>query len=736
MNRFREVLTLLASLLIVHCASAQDSLGISRIGELTDYWMDSYGYYRMDISGDRAYLSTQESGLQVLNLSEGNDPEQIASISIAADDAVFRDELIYLVDGHFRIINIADLDDPVEIGMVDTSAYGAIALSGDYAFVLSQEYENNRDEAYGTILSIDISDPTQPEVVDTYYPDAIECVLSDISIQNDRMYVSDSWMGSLFIVDISDPAEMVETGSVLYEWNSPTVDVLGDYAFLVENSVIIIDVSDPDNISQLTRIEWEPEEQEDEPDWNTDACGVAVNGRYLYVTTSSRNGLQQYVVGHLRVFDISHPDAPEEAGTIEIPQFPSQVELWGDYAVTYGAKGGITVIDISNVEEMQIIGGLDKGQALGIAVNDGLAYIASGSAGIRVYDTNDPAEISLVGEHNTPGYAEDVVIDGNFAYVSDRAHNLRIIDVEDPEDIFEEGSFDERTDRVFIDGEYAYIAGWRLRIVDISDPSDPVQVGEYRHISRITDVVVEDGTAYMTASRSNREGGGLVVLNVSNPEAPELLHYFDTRTPLWQVALYGSTVYADSYIFDVSEPANPQLLGRYSSDYKDVIYDHYMFTCLPGHGVRCLDLEHPAEPQIIGYYQADKSCSGLAFELPYLYAAFTDQVVIYDCSEVLGYDFVQEKPAGPPVEHNLLSAYPNPFNSRVAITFTTRENSVISLDVFDQLGRFSNRLIDGVNLQSGQHHYQWQPDRVASGEYYLVLRVDDQVLSVPVTLIK
>ncbi len=734
MSRYWKTLMMLTPFLLVLSASAQDSLGISRIGEMNDYWTDTFGYYRMEIFDDRAYLSTGESGLHIFNLFDQEDPEEIAGIPIHADDVVRRGDLLYVVDWNFRIINIADLNNPVEVAVLDTIAYGAIVLSGDYAFVLSHD---NKDEAYGYVLAIDVSDPAEPVVAGTYYPDALECVLSDIAIQDDLMYVSDSWLGSLFVVDISDPENMQEIGSNLYEWMSPTIDVLGDYAFLVENSVRIIDVSDPENISQLTTISWESVEQEDEPDWDIDACGVAVNEQYVFVTTSTINGLGQYVTGHLRAVDISNPEFPDEVGSVEIPQFPSQVELWVDCAIVYGAKGGVTVIDVFDPENMQIVGGLNKGHALGIVVNEGLAYIASGSAGLRSYEMNDPTSPRLLGEIDTPGYAEDVVIDGNIAYVSDQAHKLRIINIDNPDEMFEVGHFDERTDRVFIDGDYAYIAGWRLYIVDVSDPSEPFQVGEYRHISSFTDVVVSNGIAYLSAKRANRDGGGLVVLNVSDPEDPELMVYYDTRCSLNRVTLYDHTVYASSYIFDVSEPANPQLLGRYDSGTCEVFYDHYMFTCDYGDGVRCRDISNPAEPQIVGFYPVDNSCVGLAFEVPYLYATFINQVVIYDCSEAIGFNVVPDNPESSPIAYDLLSAYPNPFNSSVLISFTNPKVGSAVLDVYDQAGRIIDHLFESGSIQAGRYRCHWRPAAgVSSGEYFVTLRINKRVKSIPVTLIR
>jgi len=66
-----------------------------------------------------------------------------------------------------------------------------------------------------------------------------------------------------------------------------------------------------------------------------------------------------------------------------------------------------------------------------------------------------------------------------------------------------------------------------LYVIDVSDPEDPVEIGSYENAGGITDVVGVGATAYLT------DGGGLSVVDLSEPTAPDLLG----RVPMNAVAL-------------------------------------------------------------------------------------------------------------------------------------------------------------------------------------------------------
>lgn len=84
-------------------------------------------------------------------------------------------------------------------------------------------------------------------------------------------------------------------------------------------------------------------------------------------------------------------------------------------------------------------------------------------------------------------------------------------------------------------------------------------------------------------------------------------------------------------------------------------------------------------------------------------------------------------------ENSIGSAYPNPFSSSTTITYSLRQASRVSIDVFDMLGRKVRTLAAGPQ-DSGTHTISWNAEALASGTYLVRMSADGHVQTLPVTL--
>lgn len=73
-----------------------------------------------------------------------------------------------------------------------------------------------------------------------------------------------------------------------------------------------------------------------------------------------------------------------------------------------------------------------------------------------------------------------------------------------------------------------------------------------------------------------------------------------------------------------------------------------------------------------------------------------------------------------PAEYQLHTAFPNPFNPSTLIQFALPENSFVTLDVFDVLGRRVANLLDGYR-EADYHSVVWNAAGHASGVYVVRL---------------
>jgi hypothetical protein len=74
-----------------------------------------------------------------------------------------------------------------------------------------------------------------------------------------------------------------------------------------------------------------------------------------------------------------------------------------------------------------------------------------------------------------------------------------------------------------------------------------------------------------------------------------------------------------------------------------------------------------------------------------------------------------------PKVYSLAQNYPNPFNPSTSIKFGLPKSSMVTLKVFDILGREVAALVNGENMQAGNYRYDFEASKLSSGIYYYKL---------------
>ncbi|HTY38592.1 MAG TPA: T9SS type A sorting domain-containing protein [Bacteroidota bacterium] len=109
------------------------------------------------------------------------------------------------------------------------------------------------------------------------------------------------------------------------------------------------------------------------------------------------------------------------------------------------------------------------------------------------------------------------------------------------------------------------------------------------------------------------------------------------------------------------------------------------------------------------------------------------------------YDGVSYAPAGTlvslaenpehPVEFELDQNYPNPFNPTTSISYELVANCVVSLKVYDMLGRAVATLVNHSSL-AGKHTVQWDATGLPSGVYVYRLQAGNQITAKKMILLR
>ncbi|HUH25344.1 MAG TPA: hypothetical protein VLY87_01840 [Flavobacterium sp.] len=123
-----------------------------------------------------------------------------------------------------------------------------------------------------------------------------------------------------------------------------------------------------------------------------------------------------------------------------------------------------------------------------------------------------------------------------------------------------------------------------MYIYDITNPENPIKMSESRHFTACDPVVANQTHAFVTLHSNTACGGNinrLMVYDIADVKNPQLVHERNLVGPKGLALHDNYLIVCDDElkIFDVSNPAEPTLLGSINKKYTDVvIYNNILFA--------------------------------------------------------------------------------------------------------------------------------------------------------------
>jgi len=489
-----------------------------------------------------------------------------------------------------QVVDISDPSNPLVKGSVDTVGVMGIpypydvATSGDgYVYVGSSK----------TLKVVDVQDPTSPAVVATLpMPDYAQ----GLCLSGNRAYVA-CYAAGVVIVDVTNPYAPSVLGTVDTPGAAFSVAVSGNTAVVADSTAVLtLDVTDPAVPSILGLVAG-----------SAGAVDVDIQGSYAYAATGTAG---------LMVIDLQNPASPLVIGTGRPTLFGSVsgvTVLDGRAFVasfSYNSTdNGLQVFDVTNPAHPDQTAflptpGRTRG---GIAVEQGLACIASGSGGLNLIDISD-AVPALTARMPETVQSRSVATDGVYLY------GLSYSSVQSRMYVYDPAAGPSPTGigqvelaypfDIALDGNgWAYVGdGKTLKVVDVHDPMHPAIVATLPVADYAQGVCVSGGRVYVACYSA-----GLAIVNVSNPYAPSLLGTYDTPGVASAVAVSGSTaVLADGtalLTLDVADPAHPSVISSVAgtSGAVDVVVEGlYAYVAAGTAGLLVVDIRNPGSPVVVG----------------------------------------------------------------------------------------------------------------------------------------
>ena len=628
--------------------------------EVVGYYDDNLGMAGgVGVYGDYACLA-DDSKLVIIDISDVNNPMEVEMCDIYASKVEVIGRYAYVTGGRgFYVVDLNDLDNPEIVGHLNINANNLDVL-GDFALLASDREVN----------IIDISDPTEPDEIRSLEIPENERA-RDVKIFWNYAYVGTDRSFRIFDLRTRREIGVLDLGG---QFSSSSIDILGQYAFLGDGWLRVIDISDPTEPNEVGRFE----------DYRVGT--IAVVGDYVY-----GDGFH--------VISIEDPENPESVGELNTHGRISSVTVTGNYAFI-GGGDGLRIVYLNDSLELEQIGFFDTTPATtkGIDVSDGCAFIANWYNGLRIIDINDPANPVEIGFCDSIGHVNDVTISGEYAYLSDQNGLLRVISIDSLQNPVEVASNDapNEPNAITMFEDFLYIADEDgLLIYNIEDPENPEVIGGFPTRSKLNDVFVDGEYAYVA-----NHGDGLRIINVfDNPARPIQVGCYDAENDVTSVIVFGNFAY---------------IAGRYA-------------------GVKIINISDPENPEEVGYYDTPGDATGVALSNNgIIYAADQTNLGIYRFTDPAGVDdnFIH-----PPSSFTLLPAFPNPFNSHTRITYNLPTETHLDLGLYDISGRQVMTLFSGVR-PAGVWSATLDGSNLTSGLYFIKLNSTEQQLSQKVILVK
>jgi len=197
-------------------------------------------------------------------------------------------------------------------------------------------------------------------------------------------------------------------------------------------------------------------------------------------------------------------------------------------------------------------------------------------------------------------------------------------------------------------GNYVYIAdAGSLNIFNITNPTKPTKFGSVQlgFTSLESSLSISGNYAYiLSASQSSRltNKTNLLVINISNPRMPTVVYKNESMDVSWGVTS-GNHLYAvgkDFEIFDVSNPANPAIVGSSKDNLRNptsiAISGNYAFvgntiSCEKGcSSLQVFDIHNPNHPISIASLEGLGVARQISISGNYAYILDDDAIDIVD----------------------------------------------------------------------------------------------------------
>lgn len=308
----------------------------------------------IELSDERAFVSLGDQGLAIINLTNLSAPQVTARIPLdgSANAALFDEGTLYVAAGEagITIINAATSGaESIQTTLATPGAALDLARRGNALLVAAGD---------AGILSFDVTYPQTPALIGALTLDPIS------SAPNESMHRAEA-------ITISGKRAYVSEGS----------------------SFLVVDISFPDRLGRLTRIE-------------TESSSIGVSSVYLYSASGSQ----------IAIYDARATAEPIYLRTYHGLSHIAKLSAQGDriYATSTGSGPDVVAISLLTPDfpvELDNVG--EVGYTWRATPNRDDVWVAAGFRGLRRYQVSEGGAFTFTGSYTPINQSAALAIDGS-----------------------------------------------------------------------------------------------------------------------------------------------------------------------------------------------------------------------------------------------------------------------------------------------------------------------------------
>ncbi len=701
----------------VVCLAQPQARNVALISRLYNHWNNVTD---IEMIENNAYLTTNSSGLQIVDLADPNNPAIISYYDLdpgRAQAVAIVGNLAYIADetGGLRILNIEDPENIIEIGAFETPDRALDVLVNDNIAYLAVNEDG--------VLILDVENPEAPQFLSRIN---IQGTASDLYLTGDLLFVC-AGFGGLIVADVSAPQQPNILSVFIQDFNrAGDVVVDGGLAYIAfdEAGLVILDVTEPD------RLQWVSSYQTDR------ATALDKQGNIVYLASGNHRS------GFLTI-DVSNLDALTVLGS-SYARTIYDVCVRGNFAYLGGFDNGFKVYDVEDPRQINLIAELGSpGYLFDIARRDDLLFIAGKESGLHIVSIEDIMNPVETGVYQ-PQHCDYEAVAASAEYVA-AANNTDIetFDVSAPDQPQVLGA---RQVNGWLSGMethdvMCFVASGPagLNILSLANPQRPYAWGNHNTGFIVHDVAYDGEFVYLS-EKTVLDPGSVRVINIDQPDRPVEIGSCVIDGQGCGIATDGNFAYIAHgeeglKIIDVRVEDNPRLISAMELPGTAFGVEHYgrhVFVCAMYAGVRVINVSNPRAPFETGFFVTPGEAVQIDLRGIHGFVAGYSNVCVLDFSDAVGIPAWTEIPedtvfcaAGEPTEFQVAAEDPDENDLTIIFRPNGLPESATLEDNGDGAGVFR---FEPIHADTGIYNPLFiVTDRIWGDTTSVILQVDEPI---------